>query len=81
MTVYFADWCPFCRKLIEDLNAEQVEYTLVDVDNAPNAKEASEFVESVNDGNRIVPTVVFSDESTMTNPPVADVIAKLEELA
>ena len=42
--------------------------------------EAAEFVESVNAGNQTVPTLRFSDGTTMTNPPYREVEAKLASL-
>ena len=41
---------------------------------------AAEFVGSVNGGNQTVPTVKFSDGSTLTNPSAAEVKAKLAEV-
>lgn len=76
-TVYYADWCPFCQQLISQLNSTDTPYALVDAD---RDVEASEWIKSVNDGNRIVPTVKFSDGTHATNPPaqlVRDKIAKL----
>lgn len=78
VNVYYADWCPFSQRLLSDLNSLNIPYTLIDVDNGPNAEEDSEWVKSVNGGNRVVPTVRFSDNTTMTNPPAAEVAAKLE---
>ena len=43
--------------------------------------EAAAFVESVNGGNRVVPTALYSDGTTATNPPASQVRAKLAELA
>ena len=80
VTVYAADWCPFCQRLIRDLDQQRIPYELVDVDNGPNAEADSEWVKSVNDGNRVVPTVRYSDGTTMTNPRAAAVGRKLEEL-
>jgi mycoredoxin len=37
-------------------------------------------VESANNGNQTVPTLVFEDGTAMTNPSVAQVRGKLEEL-
>ena len=37
-------------------------------------------MESVNDGNRVVPTVHYSDGTTVTNPAASEVRAKLKEL-
>ena len=51
---------------------------IVDVE-APGV-DADEWIKSVNDGNRIVPTVLYSDGTHDTNPPAADVLAKLADL-
>ncbi|AFH90460.1 NrdH-redoxin [Corynebacterium pseudotuberculosis] len=77
VTVYAADWCPFCQRLISALNRTNTPFVLVDVE---ADDQASGWVKSVNNGNRIVPTVKYSDGSTATNPPASDVRRKLEEL-
>lgn len=82
VTVYATSWCPFCAKLIADLRrADLREGTvdIVDVD-APGTEALSEWIESVNNGNRVVPTVLYSDGTHATNPPAGDVLAKLTEL-
>ena len=43
-------------------------------------EDLSSWVESVNDGNRIVPTVLYSDGTHATNPDVSAVEAKYAEL-
>lgn len=78
VTIYAADWCPFCQRLIKALNRTETPFTLIDVE---ADEPASEWVKSVNNGDRIVPTVKYSDGSTATNPPASDVRKKLEELA
>ncbi|MBG9344180.1 mycoredoxin [Corynebacterium diphtheriae] len=78
VTIYAADWCPFCQRLIKALNRTETPFNLIDVE-ADEA--ASEWVKSVNNGDRIVPTVKYSDGTTATNPPASDVRKKLEELA
>ncbi|MBH5298515.1 mycoredoxin [Corynebacterium ulcerans] len=77
VTIYAADWCPFCQRLIGALKRTNTPFTLVDVE---TDVQASEWVKSVNNGNRIVPTVKYSDGTTATNPPASDVRRKLEEL-
>lgn len=77
VTIYMTDWCPFCKQLIRDLDSTQTQYTLINVD---KDTEAAAWVESVNEGNRVVPTVRFSDDSHATNPPGDKVRQKLEEL-
>ena len=83
VTVYATSWCPFCAKLIADLRrADLPERTvdIVDVD-APGTEALSEWIESVNNGNRVVPTVLYSDGTHATNPPAGDVLAKIAELS
>lgn len=74
MTVYTTSWCFYCRRLKTALQKAGIPYDEVDID---RDAEAGTFVASVNGGNRTVPTVRFADGSTMTNPDVAEVRAKL----
>lgn len=76
-TLYITTWCPFCKRLTADLNKAGITYTAIDVD---EDEAAGQWVKSVNNGNRIVPTVKYSDGTHATNPPAGDVIAKLAEL-
>lgn len=78
VTIYTTEWCPFCQRLIKALNRTETPYTRVDVE---EDAEAAAWVESVNDGNRVVPTVKYSDGSYVTNPAASEVRRKLEELA
>ena len=83
VTVFATSWCPFCAALISDLKRADLPkgtVTVVDVD-APGTEALSEWIESVNDGNRIVPTVLYSDGSHATNPPAGAVLAKIAELS
>lgn len=74
LTVYTTSWCGPCRRLKSQLTREGISYREVDVEQDP---AAAEFVKSVNNGNRTVPTVVFPDGSAMTNPSVLEVKARL----
>lgn len=82
VTIFAASWCPFCTKLIADLRRADLpegSFEIVDVDD-PGTEAISEWIESVNNGNRIVPTVLYSDGTHATNPPVDEVLAKLANL-
>ena len=74
LTVYTTSWCGYCHRLMTVLKSNEIPYDEVDIELDP---AAAEFVGSVNGGNRTVPTVKFSDGSTMTNPSAAQVRAKL----
>lgn len=82
VTVYATSWCPFCAKLIADLRRADLPEGTVDIVNvdAPGTEALSEWIESVNNGNRVVPTVLYSDGTHATNPPAGDVLAKIAEL-
>lgn len=77
VTIFYADWCPYCWRLVRGLDRTNTPYKLVDVE---TDAEASAWVESVNDGNRIVPTVRYSDGTVATNPSAVQVRRKLESL-
>ncbi len=62
--LYGADWCPDCRRAKAYLKENNIAYTFIDVD---LDKEATAKVEAINNGKRIIPTVIIKDKS-YTNP-------------
>lgn len=74
LTMYSTSWCGYCARLKSALQSAGIGYAEVDIDADPSA---AEFVGSVNGGNHVVPTVKFTDGSTLTNPSLKDVKAKL----
>ena len=74
ITMYSTPWCGYCQRLKGQLDRAGIEYAEVDVDQNP---AAADFVMSVNDGNRTVPTLTFQDGSALTNPSLAQVRAKI----
>ena len=77
-TMYTTPWCGYCLRLKGQLEREGIPFDTVDIEQQP---EAAQIVMDVNDGNQTVPTLVFSDGTALTNPPVARVREKLAELA
>ncbi len=77
-TMYTTGWCGFCARLKSQLKREGIDYTEIDIEAQP---DAADVVTAVNHGNRTVPTVVFADGTSMTNPPATQVEAKIRELA
>jgi len=75
--MYSTSWCGYCHRLKSQLDRENIPYEVVDIEQDP---KAAEYVESVNGGNQTVPTLVFSDGSSLTNPSVREVTAKLASL-
>ena len=74
LTMYSTTWCGYCARLKTALKSAGIAYTEVDIEGDP---AAAEFVGSVNGGNHVVPTVKFADGSTLTNPSLKAVQAKL----
>lgn len=74
VTMFSTTWCGYCRRLKSQFSKAGVTYTEVNIENEPGA---AEFVEQVNGGNQVVPTVLFSDGSALTNPSLTAVQEKL----
>ncbi len=64
ITLYGADWCPDCIRTKKFLNNHKINYTFIDID--LDAKATAQ-VESINNGKRIIPTVIINNQS-YTNP-------------
>jgi mycoredoxin len=78
LTMYTTNWCAFCRRLKSQLAAEGIDIAEVNIEEEP---AAADYVMAINGGFQTVPTVVFPDGSTMTNPSLADVKQRLSDLA
>ena len=73
-TMYSTPWCGYCHRLRGQLDREGITYDVVDIEQQP---EAAAIVESANNGNQTVPTLVYGDGSAHTNPSLAQVREKL----
>jgi mycoredoxin len=74
VTMYSTTWCGYCQRLKAQMGREGIEYNEVDIELDP---VAADFVMSVNNGNAVVPTLVFPDGSTRTNPSIGEVKSAL----
>ena len=77
-TMYTTPWCGYCYRLKSQLDREGIAYEVVDIEQTPGA---AEIVESANNGNQTVPTLVYADGTAQTNPSLAQVKQKLAALA
>jgi mycoredoxin len=77
-TMFSTPWCGYCHRLKSQLDREGIDFEIIDIEQHP---EAAETVERVNGGSQTVPTLLFTDGSTQTNPSVAQVKEKLAALA
>ncbi len=62
--MYGADWCPDCQRAKMFLKKNNIDYLFVDVD---LDQKATNLVQKINDGKRIIPTIILDDKS-YTNP-------------
>ena len=62
--LYGADWCPDCRRAKNYLKNNNIKFTFIDVD---IDKNATVLVEKINNGKRIIPTIIINNK-TYTNP-------------
>lgn len=74
LIIYGTSWCGPCRTLKRLLSEHDVDFTYVDIETTP---DAADFVMKINGGNQTVPTVVFPDGSTLTNPRLSEVTSRL----
>lgn len=74
VTVYGAYWCPDCRRAKKFLGEQFVPYRWVDIE---QDKSAEEYVLKRNNGKRIIPTIVFEDDTFLVEPSNAELAKKL----
>ncbi len=65
LIVYGASWCPDCRRAKQFLSSHRTEFEWIDLEEFP---DRAVEVEQRNQGKRIIPTIVFSDDSFLAEP-------------
>lgn len=78
--MYGADWCPDCRRAKRFLNDNHIRFQYIDVD---ELEWATQLVESINNGKRIIPTILINDTlySNPDNPTLRDALQIGEEIS
>ena len=74
ITMFSTSWCGYCRRLKSQLDAAGIGYNEVNIENVDGT---AELVAEINGGNQTVPTVIFPDGSSATNPSAAEVKSRL----
>ena len=74
LIVYGTTWCPDCKRSKQFLGEQRIHYDWVDIE---KDAEAMTYVEQVNQGKRIIPTIVFPDGSILAEPTNAELAQKL----
>jgi mycoredoxin len=72
--MYSTSWCGYCHRLKSQFDREGIGYQVIDIE---KDETAAEYVRSVNGGNQTVPTVVFPDGTSLTNPTIIQVKQRL----
>ena len=73
--VYGADWCSDCVNAKKFLNSKETEFEYIDI---TDDKQAIAFVEQVNNGRRVIPTLVI-DGIIHPNPGINGLMKILAE--
>ncbi len=76
--MFSTEWCGYCKRLKNQLGEIGITFREINVE---EEIEYAGFVEEVNGGNRVVPTLLFSDGVALTNPSAIAVKDKLASLA
>jgi thioredoxin reductase (NADPH) len=74
ITLYGTLWCSDCKRSKQFFDEQRIPYTFVNVD---EDADGLAFVERVNNGKHIIPTIVFGDGSILVEPSNAELAAKL----
>jgi thioredoxin reductase (NADPH) len=74
IVVYSTVWCPDCKRAKRFFGEQRIPYVSVDIEQDPAAMA---YVQQVNGGKRIIPTIVFPDGSILVEPSDAELAGKL----
>ena len=73
--MFGAPWCPDCQRAKQFMAEQRIAYEWNDIDQDESARA---YVQQVNDGKQIIPTIVFDDGSILVEPSNAELAAKLD---
>ena len=72
--MFGAPWCPDCKRAKQFLNEQRIPFEWNDID---QDEEARAYVQQINSGRQIIPTILFSDGSILVEPSNAELAEKL----
>ncbi len=72
--VYGASWCPDCRRAKRFLSDQRVPFEWHDIETDPDGVR---IVQERNNGNNIIPTIVFPDDSHLSEPSNEELAEKI----
>jgi len=74
IVVYSTVWCLDCKRAKRFFGEQRIPYLNVDIEKDPDAMA---LIEKINNGIRVVPTIIFPDGSILTEPSNAELASKL----
>lgn len=74
ITMFSTSWCGYCKSLKKQLMEVGIACTEINIEEVAGT---AELVAQINAGNQTVPTVIFPDGSTATNPSLFEVRSRL----
>ncbi len=74
LIVYGNEWCWMATRTARFLDEHDILYEWIDIE---ESEEAAARVVEINDGYRSVPTLVFEDGSTLTEPSLDELAQRL----
>ncbi len=72
--MYGTTWCGDCKRAKTFFGEHRVQYEFIDIE---DDADGLRFVEEINHGKRIIPTIVFPEGSVLVEPSNAELAAKL----
>jgi glutaredoxin-like protein len=74
IVMYSTSWCSDCKRAKKFLDKFHIPYIDIDVDDDEQGKA---FVMEVNNGARVVPTIVFPDGGILVEPSTQELREKI----
>ncbi len=72
--IYSTTWCSDCKRAKKFFGEHRIPYVNIDIEDNPAGMA---YVEQVNGGKRIIPTIVFPDGSMLVEPSNAELAEKM----
>ena len=74
IVMYTTSWCPDCHRAKYLLDEYGIPYAVIDVE---EDEAGLAFVKKINNGKRVVPTILFPDENILVEPSNAALAKKV----
>ena len=74
IVMYSTTWCGDCKRAKKFFDKQKVAYIDVDIE---KDEKGLAFMREINDGARVVPTILFPDGEKLIEPSTAELRAKM----